>query len=152
MRADTHEPVAFSEDGRHLAIWRDAEKRVDIVNLTSGRVQATLRLAGTSNVGIVSFIQNGAALAIGSHDRAVRIWNIGPTKGPVVIQAHEPEAWALAFSPDGRTLASGGDDAQIRIWDLATGKQQATLSRHVSLVTALAFSRDGSTLASGSFD
>jgi eukaryotic-like serine/threonine-protein kinase len=153
IRANTHEPFAFSEDGRLLAIWREAEKRVDIVDLTSGDVVATLRLTGTSNVSVVSLIRNGAALALGSRDRSVRIWNLRPTTGPVVNRAHAPEeAWALAFSPDGRTLASGGDDHQIRIWATATGREQATLSRHVSLVTSLAFSNNGSTLDSGSFD
>jgi eukaryotic-like serine/threonine-protein kinase len=154
FRAFSSDLVAFSADGRLMAIWRGNEKRtLEVIELTSGRQQASLHLGGGSSVRAISFIHGGTALAIGSGDRLVRIWKFQPTREPLVIRGHAPEqAWALAFSHDNRSLASGGDDHEIRIWDTTTGRELSTLSRHGSLVTSLAFSLDGRTLASGSFD
>jgi WD40 repeat protein len=154
FKATSWDPFAFSANGRLMAIWRGNDKRtIEVIELTSGRRQASLHLGGGSGVDAIIFIHGGTALAIGSGDRLVRIWKFQPTREPLVIRGHAPkEAWALAFSHDNHTLASGGDDAEIRLWDTTTGRELSTLSRHVSLVTSLAFSGDDRTLASGSFD
>ena len=137
-----------------MAICAGEQKRsIEVIELTSGRQKASLSLGEGSSMPVMSFIQGGAALAIGSSDHLVRIWRFQQASEPMVIRGHAPkETWALAFSPDSRTLASGGDDGQIRIWDTATGRERSTMSRHAALVTSLAFSRNGRTLASGSFD
>ncbi len=147
------EPVAYSNDGRMLAIWREEKDQLKIIDLTTGREAHAYNRGEINNVRSMCFTPDGETLAIGGVDRVVRVWRIHAEQQPVVLAGHAPkEAWALAFAPDGRTLASGGDDHQVRLWDTATGREKAALTGHHSLVSSLAFSPDSHTLASGSFD
>ena len=147
---------AFAElapHGRTIAYWREPDKRIEVVDLGSGRTIATHQVGATNNASSMLFLKDGRSIATGFRDQTVRVWNSERPRGSLVMSGHAPtEAWALAFAPDGRTLASGGDDHTIRLWDCTTGRLRATLNGHESLVTALAFSADGKSLFSGSFE
>jgi len=147
------EPVAFSPDGRQLALWREEEDRLRILDLTTGRECSTFDLGPLNDLSAMAFTPDGETLAFGARDRKVRLWHLRTSRNPEILHGHAPkEAWSVAFAPDGRTLASAGDDHCIRLWDMATGREVATLRGHHALVTSLAFAPDGRTLASGSFD
>jgi len=147
------EPVAFSPDGTRLAIWREEEDRLRILDLTTGRECSTFDLGPLNNLSTVAFTPDGETVAFGAADGKVRLWHLNAPRNPEILRGHAPkEAWSVAFAPDGRTLASAGDDHCIRLWDIATGREKATLRGHHALVTSLAFAPDGRTLASGSFD
>ncbi len=144
---------AYSPDGRRLAVWRERDKRLNVIDLTTGQEENEYNLGRISGQSVLCFTADGATLALGGLDHAVRLWHLTPPRNPVVIRGHSPkEAWAVAFAPDGRTLASSGDDGCIRLWDVETGELQCTLRRHDALVSSIAFAPDGRTLVSGSFD
>jgi WD40 repeat protein len=91
----------------------------------------------------LAFSPDGAALASGSKDQAVRLWDLSTGESRVFL-GHEDGVRALAFSPDGAVLASGGEDHTLRVWDLATGEGRA-LDAGGSGVEKVVFSADGAT-------
>ncbi len=82
FRATSWDPVAFSA-GRPAPgdLARGQKRSIDVIDLTSGRQQQSLSLGEGSGKPVLSFIQGGAALAIGSSDRCVRIWRFQPVEG-----------------------------------------------------------------------
>jgi WD40 repeat protein len=145
--------LAFSPDGRQLAIWREDSNQLSVIDPTIGNERANFALGELNDLTSLCFTSDGASLAFGTLDREVQLWHLRPPRNPDVLLGHSPkEAWSVAFAPDGQTLASSGDDLLVRLWDPATGREKAALRGHHSLVSTLAFSSDGRTLASGSFD
>ena len=98
-----------------------------------------------------AFSPDSRLLASCSHDRTVRLWEVGGDACRV-LRGHTDEVFAAAFHPGGRRLATGGFDRAVWLWDLERGEEVARLQGHTSFVWSLAFSPDGKTLASGSGD
>ncbi len=95
---------------------------------------------------------NGQALASGSRDKTIKLWDL-PTGSLVrTLTGHTSDVFSVAISPDGRTLASGSNDKTIKLWDIKTGELLRTLAGHSHEVWSVAISPDGRTLASGSND
>jgi tricorn protease-like protein len=88
----------------------------------------------------------------GSIDKTVRLWDAATSEERQVLEGHDKEVNAVAFSPDGKTVASGLEDGTIRLWNVGTGKERQVLEGHYNYVTTVAFSPDGKTVASGSDD
>jgi WD40 repeat protein len=101
-------------------------------------------------------IDGRIALASGSLDRTVRLWNPQTAKVLRVLKGHKRYVTSLAaLEIDGSlALASGSDDNTIRLWDARSGKVLRVLEGHEDTVTSLAALQiDGSlVLASGSHD
>jgi len=153
VRLDWWDQFAFSADGRRLAIWREAEDDLTLINLATSRAENRYNLGRIDGQTAIGFTAGGATLALGGRDHVVRLWHLAVPQNPVVLGGHTPkETWAVAFAPDGRTLASSGDDGCIRLWDVETGRERGVLRGHDALVSSIAFAPDGCTLASGSFD
>ncbi len=141
--------VATSPNGDYWAmgsrrggarVWRNGGK---ILNLAWQ--------AHTAAVQALAFSPDERALATGSWDGTIKVWNL--ENGALLwMGQHTSSIQRLAFTPDGRTLASGGDDAAIRLWDAYTGMHLQTLSCQGSAVYALTWSPDGGLLAGCSFD
>jgi WD40 repeat protein/uncharacterized protein YjbI with pentapeptide repeats len=97
-----------------------------------------------------------AALASGSDDGTIRVWDLATGRTLRRLAGHSDFVTSLAaLSLDGRAaLASGAGDGTIRVWDLATGKSVRRLEGHSGPVSSLAgLSLDGrAALAAGSGD
>jgi WD40 repeat protein len=100
----------------------------------------------------VAFSPAGSALASGSADGTIGLWDAKTGRMLTTLSGHGGAVSAIAFAPDGKTLVSGSNDATVMFWDIATGQAPATLSGHTAKVKCLAFSPDGAWLASGSAD
>ena len=64
----------------------------------------------------VAFSVDGAQLAAGGANGAIRIWDTKSGRFLMSLEGHTDAVLALAFSPNGRSLASGGADGTVRRW------------------------------------
>ena len=99
----------------------------------------------------IEYSPDGRALACGSTDGTVRLWDAGTHKqiGAVPLASI---VYGVAFTPDGKRLACGCADNTIRLVDVDSLTEVAELRGHEAYVHAVAFSSDGKRLVSGSGD
>ena len=142
--------VAFAPDGT-LASGLD-NGRVELWRVESGERIGTLRHAGWGRVTAVVFSRDGKAMASGSWDQVIKLWNIETRREvgtwEVPRESDSLRPLSVAFSPDGTRLVSGFQDGTVRLWDVATQTEVAALEGHTDRVTSVSFSPDGATLAS----
>jgi WD40 repeat protein len=144
-------PLAYSPDGRWLAIVRAAEDRTVVLLDARTHEAATVFQGQTQSVSSATFSPDNRLLATWSPDHTIRLW---PLDGGAcrVLRGHTDAIFAVAFHPDGRRLATGGRDRAVMLWDVERGEEVARFPGHTTYVWSLAFSPDGATLASGSGD
>jgi WD40 repeat protein len=142
-------PLAYSPDGRWLAIVRADER---IVVLLDARTHEQLaEFPGHEKlVYSAAFSPDSRLLATCSSDRTVRLWQV--PSGACRVLGHTDEVFAAAFHPGGTRLATGARDGAVWLWDLKRGEDLARLPGHITYARSLAFSPDGMALASGSGD
>src|SRR5262249_39877967 len=118
-------------------------------------------------VRFVAFSPDGALLATGNFDNAVRLYDAKTRKllayGHQATGGHTGGVNSLSFSGDGAVIATAGLDKTVRVWDVAEavkrsrakeGSQTVTMAArgifegHEQAVYALALSPDGKTLVS----
>ena len=110
-------------------------------------------LPGTQKPGAGGCLESvGPAIATGSDDGIVRIWDPTSSAGSPLELKHAGKVRALAFARDGRTLATGSDDQTARLWNSASGLPRGEPMSHRGPVVSVAFSPDDSTLVTGSED
>ncbi|GII03677.1 WD40 repeat domain-containing serine/threonine-protein kinase [Planobispora takensis] len=141
--------VAFSPDGRLLAVGAHGRNRVTVFDVPSGTVRHVLRADGSS-VGGLAFNPRDGALAIASFDEIWRKVQIrDPRRDSPPGRLDHAGDGTLTFSPDGRSLAVGGADDSAVI-DLATGlARDRPFGEREGGVLAIAYSPDGGTVATG---
>jgi WD40 repeat protein/tetratricopeptide (TPR) repeat protein len=146
--------VAFSPDGRHLAVGSD---HVLIYRLTPR--QAKRQLAGNTYMAHgLAFHPRRPLIASGTSDRQVNIWDL--TSGELIKSIHVPQrnpVLRVAFHPAGELLAVGlgtwatasDRDFSIVIYDWQSGNVRARLSGPRSEVKSMTFDASGALLAAG---
>jgi WD40 repeat protein/DNA-binding XRE family transcriptional regulator len=141
--------VAISRDGQY---WAVSSRRGEVrVWREEGKLLYLAWQAHTDTVRALAFSPDGRALATGSWDGSLKLWDTG--SGTLLWATwFTDNVECLAFAPDGGILASSGDDATVQIWDSRRGEHIQTLTGPTGPVFALAWSPDGNLLAGGSFD
>ncbi|SNQ45910.1 conserved hypothetical protein [Frankia canadensis] len=98
----------------------------------------------------VAFSVDGNAIAAGSDDGGVWLWNVsGPRQSRLGRRLSGPSSPvnSVVFSPDGATVAAGSDDFNATLWNLTDRAAPALLGRPLSgplrPVGSLAYSGDG---------
>ncbi|WP_159053471.1 WD40 repeat domain-containing protein [Streptomyces regalis] len=144
---DEPEAIAFSPDGRRIAVSRlDASmvtrRTIEVWDLTTSRRAAVFPDAGAAEI---AFSPDGNLLVTASGDR------IDLMSKQVRRQALGPAgARDVAFSEDGQTLAVSTDRGSIDLWDATATRRIGavpSMGNTDSPVTGLRFSPDGQLLA-----
>ena len=107
--------------------------------------------AGLGGVSVMTFSPGGQALAAGSYDTSLRVWNTANGELLRHVEELPVSMFAMDFSPDGRWLAAAGADRIVYVWDATTWRLARKLSGQPEMISALAFSSDGRRLATGGF-
>jgi serine/threonine protein kinase/WD40 repeat protein len=110
------QPIAFSTDGRRLAVGR----RTGLVDVVS--------LVGT---GQIDHLDGNEFIRVRPLPDAYT--DFGPERNEVL---------AIAFSPDGRRIVTGTDHT-VGVWDVAVGKLIQQLSGHAARIAGVAVAPDG---------
>ena len=100
----------------------------------------------------MAYHPKGTAVASGSRDGSVRVWEVPTGRELAQLPAHQGEVRAIAYSPDGDYLLTAGDDREVRLWDLKKQEISQRFAGHQEPITALAISADGKMVATGGGD
>jgi WD40 repeat protein len=111
---NTYMAVAFSPDGRLLALGDHVSKIVRLWDMTTGKERALLRGSAGAVVS-VAISHDGTTLAAADYQGVVTFWNLA-TLEVRPGRLTSAGAHSLAFAPDGRALATGGFDGTIHLW------------------------------------
>jgi WD40 repeat protein len=154
--------VAVSPDGKHLAAActdnRSRSGFVRVWDFSSAEEQMTLAQEHRLTSSVTSFIRtmtyspDGKALATGSDDHTIRIWDATTGKSVRTLRRPGGAIRKVVYSGDGTLLASCGDNQPIRLWDAYAGELPIRELADSQIVEAvdLVFSADAKRLASGS--
>jgi hypothetical protein len=151
--------VAFSADGRHLAVAGGVpgtEGEVRLYALPPGGMPEELpehSLAAHADlIYALAFSPDGQVLATAGYDRLIKLWDVAAGRALRTLKDHSDTVYGLAFSPDGKLLVSASADRAVKVWDAATGGRLAALADATDWVYAVAWSPDGRHVAAAGVD
>src|SRR5262249_40130612 len=118
---------------------------VNVWSVPSGELKATVESPGTNSV---AFSADGNTLALGCHDRTVKLWDCagGATR---TVGVHLGAVKAVVFLPQSHLLASASDDNTVKLWH-AGPPQDVVSFVQKSAIQSLAFTPDSKLLVVGS--
>jgi WD40 repeat protein/serine/threonine protein kinase len=142
------EQLAFSPDGRILALVADFASQVRLWDARSGQEIRTLRVGSRDRT--LAFSPDGKQIATAGFNAVIRVFDTTTGRSILTIRGHADPIRSLAFDKDGGLIASASEDGTVRIWDARTGKERLALKGHRGQVTSVCFSPDGRRLVSTS--
>jgi hypothetical protein len=88
---------------------------------------STLESSPRTRSGVLAYAPDGTALASGSEDGTVRIWDVATGTPPVILTGHTAPITSLTYAPNGTTLSTSAADGLARVWDGRTGRPLLTV-------------------------
>jgi WD40 repeat protein len=158
--ADLFMSLAFSPDGRLLAVGDGHSMTVRVWEVSTGQEQVPTGYGGRPFLGALAFSPRGGLLAAagpsprwgGGTVPEVLVRDVARGTERIHLAGHRRGTACLAWAPDGTVLVTGGDDAAVKAWDVASGRELLTLEWHEAPLRALTFSPDGRLLATAGAD
>jgi tricorn protease-like protein len=162
QRAEGGNALAFSPDGKELAVAHGQFPRIDIYNTDNAELKYSLRGHKRSIVpnsfgdyiNALCYSPDGKYLVSGADDATIIEWDIASKMSKMILEGHAYIVLNIVFSPSGKNFASGGGESYsynkmttVRIWDVRDGEQLncAELTQNAA-VDSLAYSKDGSNI------
>merc|ERR1712232_281173 len=99
----------------------------------------------------VNFSNDSAALATGSNDKVLRIFDLEQPSEPIIkFEGHTGGIKQVMYTPDNKQLLSCSDDKTVRVWDTANGAEIKSFTTSEP-IGGLELSKEGDiiTLAAG---
>lgn len=131
--------LAFSPDGKLLAIAEKDQSKIKIISVTNDKLLASLK-ASTNDLRCLAFSPNGDLLASGglstatrSFDGSAELWDTRKWRHVRSFKNLDIVSFSLAFSHDGRLLAACGH-GHLYLWRIQDGTQM--LSRNLGNTVA----------------
>jgi WD40 repeat protein len=101
-------------------------------------------------VSAIALSPNGSAVASGSSDGVLRLWDVKTGKVIVKWTGHTRVVNSLCWSPYGKRVLSGSDDGTTRTWDVKSGKTVlGPIKNAHQFVSAVIYSPDSTKFATG---
>ena len=138
---DQNQFAAASHDWK-VTLW-DANQPAAPLHVFDGHENAVQALAYSPQL---------RALASGSADETVRMWDLRTLSLKRSYRGHRDFVTAIAFSPSGKMLAGGALDGRIQVWSALSSRRLRSLNGHQGRISDIAFSPAGNLLASASDD
>jgi WD40 repeat protein len=107
----------LSPDERTLAVGSE-DRSLRLLEWPGGRVKKSI--TAPSPVFSLTWTPDGAFLAAGCRDGAIRLYDGASLNSVAVLNGHASGVWGLHVSADGRRLVSASDDSRVRLWDMST--------------------------------
>lgn len=138
--------LAWSHDGKCLAVGRNETKNIEIWDIESGQesiLQSGHQLGGY--IRAISWSPDGKSIVSSADDMVV--WDVKSRQVQFRPQGHTNDVLDVDWHPNGSRIASGARDG-VKIWDSETGEEMMTLNGHERAVSSVEWNHDGTCLAS----
>jgi WD40 repeat protein/transcriptional regulator with XRE-family HTH domain len=115
--------VAFSPDGKRLALVSDGINPVKIWDATTGEVLLSGNLGHSVPPIDIAFSPDGKLAVTGGNDQKANVWDTTTGRILYTLSGHTQAIIGVAFSPDGTHVATASSDGTARIWDVMPAKE-----------------------------
>ncbi|HEV8060698.1 MAG TPA: sigma-70 family RNA polymerase sigma factor, partial [Gemmataceae bacterium] len=161
-------PLAFSPDGKHLAMYFDSTM-IRILAVETGEIVKEVKL-GNSPEGVLdrrdqvipsaerrhlygwapyfAYLPDGKQIILeDAGEPLVRLLSLENAAEIKTFRGNGERLFGVAVSPDGLAIAMAAADGTTEVWDVVTGKKRLEVKVTKAFIQALAFSPDGKVLA-----
>lgn len=95
-----------------------------VAALAAGAASSVQTLSIGERLASLQWAPDGTALATGTVDGRVQVWQVGPWTATTLPEYDEAPSW-IAYSLNGAWMATGASNGTLRVWDTATGGRVA---------------------------
>jgi len=142
--------MAYTQDGMSLAVGH-VSGRMNVYSTANWERQWT-QTDHSNRISGLSHSPKGNQIASCSHDKTVRLWNIGTGTCCHVLTGHTSFVNCVVYSREGDRVASASDDQTVQLWNTDTGDCCNILIGHTHDALCAVYSPRVDQLASSSAD
>ena len=118
--------LCYTADGGSI-VTAHGNRVLRVQDAATGRLAATLR-GPEANSNLMALHPDGKRLAVASHDRTLRLFDLASRAQVQVLQLpHRKPLTGLLFFPGGEHLATVAQDNSVQLWDLSATTPLAAL-------------------------